>query len=73
MITQLGIVIFGAPAILLIGLKDDQWRRVGFLLGLLSQPFWLATTWQGGQWGAFALSCFYTLSWANGLRNNWKE
>lgn len=70
-IAQLGIVTFGASAIFLISFKDTRLRRWGYISGLLSQPFWLWATWDAGQWGIFALTVFYTYSWAQGIWNHW--
>ncbi len=39
-IAQVGIVIFGAIAIILVA-KKNKW---GFVVGLLSQPFWFITS-----------------------------
>lgn len=72
MIAQIGIALFGVTAIYLVGLKGPI-RKWGFVCGLCSQPFWFWTTYTHEQWGIFALSLFYTYSWANGLRNHWKD
>lgn len=73
--SQIGIVVFGALAIFLVGLKDDnKWRRWGYVSGLCAQPFWFYTTWHAEQYGIFAMSFFYCYSWLNGFDNhfNWK-
>ena len=67
---QLGIIVFGVAAIWLVGLKDPKLMRWGYVCGILSEPFWLWSTWQAEQWGIFALAIFYTVSWINGLRNH---
>jgi hypothetical protein len=36
-------------------------------LGLLSQPFWLVSTWRARQWGMFFLSLAFTFAWGLGL------
>ena len=70
--SQIGIIVFGATAIFLVGLKDNNpWRRWGFVFGICSQPFWFYTTWQAEQYGIFALSIFYAGSWINGFNNHW--
>jgi len=68
---QIAILVPGALAIWLVSGKGP-WMKWGFVLGLLSQPFWLITTWQHGQWGVFALACWYTVSWGRGIKNNWR-
>jgi len=67
---QIGIAIFGAAAIWLVGRKE-HWRRWGYICGMCSQPFWYWTTAKNGQWAIFALSLFYTYSWAQGVWNYW--
>ena len=70
MIAQVGIAVFGVAAIFLVTGSDARMRAAGCACGLCSQPFWLWTTWENGQWGIFALSVFYAYSWGRGLRNN---
>jgi nicotinamide riboside transporter PnuC len=62
-IAQIGIAVFGISAIILVA-KKSKW---GFVLGLLSQPFFFITTVINKQWGLFFLSVIYTLSWAYGI------
>lgn len=62
-IAQIGITIFGVSAILLVARKN-KW---GFVLGLISQPFWLITSYLNKQWGVFFLSAVYVFSWAYGV------
>ena len=62
-ISQVGILATGIPAIILVAMKN-KW---GFVLGLFSQPFWFITTFVNGQWGAFIASFVYTFSWALGI------
>jgi len=62
-ISQIGIAIFGISAVILVA-KKNKW---GFVLGLLSQPFWLITSFINKQWGVFILSIIYVGSWAFGV------
>jgi len=62
-IAQIGITIFGVSAILLVA-KKNKW---GFVLGLLSQPFWFTTSFIHKQWGVFFLSIIYAGSWILGI------
>ena len=62
-IAQIGITIFGVSAIILVARKN-KW---GFVLGLISQPFWLITSYMNKQWGVFLLSAVYIFSWAYGI------
>ena len=62
-ISQIGVAIFGITAIILVS-KKNKW---GFVLGLLSQPFWYITSFINEQWGIFFLSIVYTGSWILGI------
>jgi len=66
---QIGIALLGATAIWMVGRKKE-WRKWGYAVGLASQPFWLYATWEGRQWGMFALSVWYVYAWASGWWNN---
>ena len=67
---QIMIAILGGSAIYLVG-RNDKYKKYGYILGLLSQPFWLYSSLTSGQWGIFALSIWYTYSWSNGIYNYW--
>ena len=69
-INQVIIVIFGAAAIFLVGRKE-KWSRWGYIMGMLSQPFWLIESFKNEQWGFFILSIWYTYSWGQGIWNYW--
>lgn len=40
---------------------------------LISQPFWLYTTFMTSQWGMFTLSLFYTFCWVRATYADWKH
>lgn len=62
-ISQVAIFSLGTAAIILVAEKN-KW---GFVLGLVSQPFWIATSIINHQSGVFALSIISTLTWAWGV------
>ena len=62
-IAQFGVFILGTSAIILIA-KKNKW---GFVVGLLSQPFWFITSIQNRQWGVVLVSVVYTCSWIFGI------
>ena len=68
LVCQIVITVAGVSAIFLVARKS--W--VGFLLGLISQPFWLATSIIHRQWGIAILSFVYAINWAYGLIN-WRR
>lgn len=62
-VAQVGLAIFGLTAIILVSFKN-KW---GFVFGLISQPFWLYSSYVNMQWGIFFLSIIYLFSWAWGI------
>jgi hypothetical protein len=69
-LSQIMIMICGASAIWLVGRKE-HWKRWGYVIGLIGQPFWFYTTIVNEQWGIFLMTLFYTYSWGQGLYNYW--
>lgn len=69
-ITQIGIMVFGASAIWLVGRKES-WKRYGYIMGLIGQPFWIVSAIHNEQWGILLMTLFYTYSWAQGVWNYW--
>lgn len=68
--SQMGIVVFGVGALWLVG-KDGPYRKYGFIMGLLGQPFWFYTAIHTEQWGIFLIAVIYTITWIRGIYNNW--
>lgn len=62
-IAQIGVTVFGVTAIILVS-RNNRW---GFVIGLISQPFWLLTSLLNKQWGVFILTLFYVFSWSYGI------
>lgn len=69
--SQIWIGTFGFAAIALVNVRNLRLRRWGPVMGLISQPGWFYATWQAQQWGIFALSVLYALSWGMGFYNAW--
>lgn len=65
---QAAILILSAAAMWLVSGRSRH-ARLGWALGLASQPFWLWETWQAEQFGMFLLSLYYTAMWSRGLLN----
>lgn len=68
-ISQTMIFILGSLAIFLISVKN----KYGFIVGFLSQPFWLYASWSNRQWGIFILSIIYMISWLIGIYTHFKK
>lgn len=63
LISQIGLAIFSLSAIILVA-KKNKW---GFVLGFISQPFWIITSLINKQWGVLLLSIVYIGSWGYGI------
>lgn len=63
---QLAIAVLSVTAMLMIA-STGPFHKWGFVVGLLSQPFWIAATWRARQWGMFALSMIYVFVWIFGI------
>lgn len=71
-ICQAGMVLFSGAAILAIALKRP-WSKWGFVLGLLSEPFYLGTALIHRQWGLLLLTVWWTGSWAFGAWTHFRK
>ena len=69
-IVQISILVLGASNAWLLSRKE-KWRRWGYILGMMGQPFWIYSTVQNKQWGIFALALFYIYCWGQGIYNFW--
>lgn len=71
---QAGIFVFSLAAVAMVA-STGPMHRWGFVVGLASQPFWIAALWRartlaGGRlWGMFILSCVYCAIWIFGIFN----
>jgi len=63
LISQWFIAILGVVAIVMVA-KKNKW---GFVIGLISQPFWFITSFSNRQWGVFIMSFAATASWILGI------
>ncbi len=71
-VTQACILILGGLAIWLVGRRNIRVRRWGYVVGLVSQPFWLWAAWKAQQWGILALSIWYVYAWLGGIYQHWR-
>ena len=68
--SQVMVMIFGASAIWLVGRKE-HWRRWGYIMGLIGQPFWIYSFIANHQYGMLIMTAFYSYSWTMGIYNYW--
>ena len=72
-LSQVAIVVLGGGSTWVLSRKGE-WRKWGYLLGLLSEPFWLYTMVVAKQWALLPLVGWYTYSWSCGVLNHlWKR
>jgi len=67
---QFFIAALGVLAIMLIG-REERYRKWGYLLGLVGQPFWVWSSYAAGQWGILVLSLLYLFCWGQGVWHYW--
>ena len=72
-ICQIMILILGGLTILLIAQKKNKYKRVGFIIGLISEIFWFITSWMNNQWGIFMLAFVYSGCYFLGIINHWRK
>jgi hypothetical protein len=66
---QIAIVIGTGLTAFMIASKSRPVRRVGFAIGVCTQPFWFMASYWSGQWGV-CLTCFwYVICHARGFVN----
>lgn len=69
---QVAIAILSAAAIVLLT-EPGAIARWGFVVGLISQPFWICATWRARQTGMFVVSVLYLPIWIRGILIHFPE
>lgn len=68
---QIGIMIFSGCAAWLSMDGRESVRKWAPVVGLASQPFWFVSSWQAGQFGAIAMTVWFTIVWCRGIKTYW--
>jgi hypothetical protein len=63
---QFAIAALSLAAMVMIA-SAGPLHKWGFVVGLVSQPFWILATWRARQWGMLALSIVYIFVWIFGI------
>lgn len=71
-IFQIVCALMGSGAIILVGCKRHSVYRLGYLLGCLNAPMWIAVELYYQQYFLLPVNIFYIAGWLIGLKNNWK-
>lgn len=66
---QVAIGIFTITSLMLLT-ADSPAARWGHVIGLASQPFYIAATWRARQWGMFFVAVTLLGVWSRGIVNN---
>lgn len=70
MIEQILIFIFSCSSIWFLS-RPEKWKRCGYLIGILGQPFWIKTSIENKQYGILFVSIFFCYSYAQGIWYFW--
>ena len=70
-IVQVLLSIFSLCSLFCITRDKENVRKYAPIFGLLSQPFWIYSTYCASQFGMFILSFIYTLIWISTLIKMW--
>ncbi len=71
-VDQIGILVFSCASIWFLARPKAGIRRIGYVLGLMGQPFWLYATITKAQWGMVAVSVWFTYCHCRGIYAHWK-
>lgn len=66
-VSQVAIPIFSCASIWALSTKR---HKLGFILGLCGQPFWIYSTFTNQLWGMFAVSLWFTVNHIRGIYNH---
>ncbi len=72
MICQALIVILSMLSGCLLSCKG-RWQIWGYVVGLISEPFWMYSAWKNQQWGIVLLVLWYTFWYARGIINHRRD
>jgi len=68
-VTQAFIVVFSCITVLLFSSRELY--ALGFLTGIIGQPFWMYSAYKDKAWGIFAVSVWFTIMYIKGMVNFW--
>jgi hypothetical protein len=66
--------LIGVTGVLAAWVNQDpnaRLRRWASIIGLFGQPFWFYSTFTASQWGMFAVTCGFTISYGRGFYLGW--
>lgn len=64
LIAQAVITCTGCFSLYLMASQDRRTRKLGGVIGLIGEPFWLTTALINDQWGVVLLCFVYGVNWA---------
>lgn len=69
---QVMILLMSAATAYFLCHKQGSVRRWGYVVGFLSEPFWLYAAWAAGQWAVVLLVFWWAGNYIRGALNNWR-
>lgn len=66
---QVAIAALSIAAAYMVASTDPQLQRWGFVVGLVSQPFWILAAVRAHHYGVVLVAIFYTGAWIQGIAN----
>lgn len=69
LVLQTGIAVLTFAALWLLT-SGAEYARWGHVVGLVSQPFYIAAAWRGRQWGMFVVAIALCGLWLRGITNH---
>ena len=73
LIIQIATGTLGALAIWLVGRKNYKISKWGYVVGLISQPFWFITYLLYEQYYLLIPLGLYSWAWYQGYKNKWHD
>jgi hypothetical protein len=65
------IALLGTATIWMLA-QNKPWSKWGFVIGLISEPFWLYSAVMSKQWGIILMCIVYTGCYIIGIKNHFK-
>lgn len=71
------IIVWSIPVLSFLGIwgvgSKNRHRRFGYLLSVITQGLWIYISIKTKQAWLFVNTIIFTIAWARGLYNNWRE
>ena len=72
-VLQIIILMSNVFIIWCLSSPNTSLQRMGHIVGIVSSPAWVITTFLHGQFGMFVLTFWYMFCYYRGLKNTWSN